>query len=254
MLSGTYNVIKSFERRIRRKLKGQALAGLPADFDPAFKPIYDAAKPYTMTSAYRMNALFEAVKYVCKANIQGDFVECGVWRGGSMMVAAMTLLNAKATPRELYLYDTYTGMSEPSEKDVTTDGRVARGRWEKSQNGDANLWCYAPLDDVKKNLASTGYPLDLVHFVQGKVEETIPATISQRIAILRLDTDWFDSTYHNLVHLYPRLAVGGVLILDDYGAWKGAREATDQYFHEVGKSLFLSRIDDVSRVAIKTQE
>jgi O-methyltransferase len=253
MLSGTYNVIKSFERRIRRKLKGQALAGLPADFDPAFKNIYDASKPYTMTSPYRMNALHEAVKYACRANIPGDFVECGVWRGGSMMVAAMTLLNAKAPPRELYLYDTYTGMSEPSEKDVTTDGRNARSRWEKSQNGDANLWCYAPLEDVKNNVFSTGYPRDLVHFVQGKVEETIPATIPQRIAILRLDTDWFESTYHNLVHLYPLLSVGGVLILDDYGAWKGASEATDQYFREIGKTLFLARIDDVARIAIKTE-
>ncbi|HMB95721.1 MAG TPA: TylF/MycF/NovP-related O-methyltransferase, partial [Tepidisphaeraceae bacterium] len=126
MLNGTYNVIKSFERRIRRKLKGQALAGLPADFDPAFKPIYDACKPFTMTSPHRMNALHEAVKYVLKANIAGDFVECGVWRGGSTMVAAMTLLASGSPSRELYLYDTFTGMSEPSEKDVTTDGRYAR--------------------------------------------------------------------------------------------------------------------------------
>jgi O-methyltransferase len=253
MLSSTYNVIKSFERRIRRKMKGQALAGLPADFDPAFKPIYDACKTFTMTSSYRMNALHEAVKYILHANIPGDFVECGVWRGGSSMVAAMTFLAAGSNSRDLYLYDTFAGMSEPSEKDVTTDGRAARSRWEKSQkNGDTNLWCFASLDDVQTNLNSTGYPAERLHFVQGKVEETIPATIPQQIAILRLDTDWFDSTYHNLVHLYPRLGVGGVLILDDYGAWKGAREATDQYFREIGKTLFLSRIDDVSRLAIKT--
>ena len=252
MLSSTYNVIKSFERRLRRKLKGQTLAGLPPDFDPAFKPIYDACKAFTMTSAHRMNALHEAVKYIVAAKIEGDIVECGVWRGGSTMVAALTLLGLNVEPRDLYLYDTFEGMSEPSEKDITTDGRNARDRWEKSQEGNTNQWCYAPLDDVKNNLASTNYPEIKLHFVQGKVEDTIPNTAPRRIAILRLDTDWYESTYHNLLHLYPRLAIGGVLILDDYGAWEGAREATDQYFREIGKSLFLGRIDEVSRVAIKT--
>jgi O-methyltransferase len=251
MLSGTYNVIKSFERRIRRKMKGQARGGLPADFDPAFQPIYETCKAFTMTSAHRMHALHEAVKYILAAKIPGDIVECGVWRGGSTMVAAMTLLAENSPTRDLYLYDTFEGMSEPSEKDVTTDGRAARERWEKSQQGDTNLWCYASLDDVKNNLARTNYPQQHLHFVQGKVEETIPKTIPEQIAILRLDTDWYDSTYHNLKYLYPRLNVGGALILDDYGAWQGARDATDQYFREVGKTLFMCRIDEVSRIAIK---
>ena len=253
-MGSAYNLIKSFERRIRRKIKGRVNEGLPADFDADFKPIYDAAKDFTMTGALRMHALYEAVKYIESAGIAGDFVECGVWRGGSAMVAAMTLLKLGRTDRKLYLYDTYEGMAAPSEKDVTVDGRRALDRWQREKQGSSNAWCYASLDEVKNNLEATGYPAERLHFVQGKVEETIPQVAPQRISILRLDTDWYASTYHEFVHLYPRLSVGGVLILDDYGAWKGAREATDRYFAEKGLKLFLGRIDGQARVAIKLKD
>jgi len=253
MFDSAYRVIKSYERRIRRKLKGQVRGGLPADFDQAFLSIHDACKDFTMTGPMRMHALYEAVKYIVSAKIDGDIVECGVWRGGSAMVAAMTLMHLGDTSRDIWLYDTYEGMSQPSEKDVTVDGRKAMDRWRKDQqHGGANEWCFASLEDVRRNLLRTGYPERRLHFVQGKVEETIPNQAPQSISILRLDTDWYESTYHEFVHLYPRLGVGGTLILDDYGAWKGAREATDKYLNERGIKLFLNRIDEVSRMAIKT--
>jgi hypothetical protein len=169
------------------------------------------------------------------------------------MVAAMTLLKLGDISRDLWLYDTYEGMSQPSEKDVTVDGRKALDRWQTiQQKGGDNDWCFASIEDVKRNLLSTGYPEQRLHFVQGKVEQTIPKLAPQRIAILRLDTDWYDSTYHEFTHLYPRLSVGGALILDDYGAWKGAREATDQYLRENAITLFLNRIDEAARIAVKT--
>jgi hypothetical protein len=85
----------------------------------------------------------------------------------------------------------------------------------------------------------------------GKVEDTIPADIPEKIALLRLDTDWYESTKHELIHLFPRLQKGGVLIIDDYGFWKGARKAVDEYFAENNIQILLNRIDDTGRMAIK---
>jgi hypothetical protein len=210
-----------------------------------------------MTGPLRMYAMFEAVKHLASANIPGDIVECGVWRGGSAMVAAMTLLSLDRADRTIWLYDTYEGMTLPSEKDVDSDGRSALLRWNtewaatSKAQGAGSDWCYASLEEVRQNVLSTGYPESRLRFIKGKVEESIPSQAPERIALLRLDTDWYDSTYHELVHLFPRLSTPGVLILDDYGSWKGAREATDRYFHETGKPLLFNRIDAAARIAMK---
>ena len=113
------------------------------------------------------------------------------------------------------------------------------------------MWGIAGLDLVKRNVASTGYPMELVSFCKGRVEETIPTSAPPQIALLRLDTDWYESTKHELVHLYPRLVSDGVLIVDDYGFWRGARKAVDEYFRERHEKVLLNRIDDTGRIAIR---
>jgi O-methyltransferase len=116
----------------------------------------------------------------------------------------------------------------------------------------SNFWARAPLDEVRDVMYALPYPQAQIHFVKGKVEETIPDQAPAQIALLRLDTDWYESTRHELVHLYPRLAPGGVLILDDYGWWRGAGRATDEYFQENGPAPLLVRIDhEGRRVAVK---
>jgi hypothetical protein len=104
---------------------------------------------------------------------------------------------------------------------------------------------------VQRNLAGTGYDLASVKFIKGKVEETIPAHAPARIALLRLDTDWYESTRHELAHLFPRLVPGGVLILDDYGHWQGSRRAVDEYMAEHGIPILLNRVDYTARIAVK---
>ncbi len=202
-------------------------------------------RPYTMTSLQRLFALNQAVNYLSKNNIEGDFVECGVWRGGSSMMSALSLLENKDTSRDLYLYDTFEGMSKPTEKDVSMVGDLAENTWQDRDK------CEADLNDVQTNMKRTNYPFSKIHFVQGKVEETIPQTVPDKIALLRLDTDWYESTYHELVHLFPKLTKGGVLIIDDYGHWQGARKAVDQYFAEQKLPILLNRIDYTGRIAIK---
>jgi len=223
-----------------------------ADLDPAFLPILEKSQPATMTSVERLYALYKAVEYLSAAKIQGSFVECGVWRGGSMMCAALSLLRAGDTSRPLYLYDTYEGMVPPDTIDVDLSGRPASTQLAAEQRSkDSYIWAYSPLEIVRENIESTGYPASNVHYVKGPVEDTIPATMPESIALLRLDTDWYSSTFHELQHLFPKLVKGGVLIIDDYGHWQGARRAVDEYFAASEVKILLNRIDYTGRIAVR---
>ncbi len=224
---------------------------VPHELEKDFLDLYSQVRPFTMTTPERLYAAYKAAQYVADNNIPGSIVECGVWKGGSCMMMALALLKKGIRDRELYLYDTYEGMPEPGEKDKSLGGNSAYGTWKDNQTTDVNTWCYSPLEEVQNNLSSTGYPKDKIHFVKGKVEDTIPQTLPGSIALLRLDTDWFDSTYHEMQHLYPLLATKGVLIIDDYGHWQGAREAVDKYFTENKISMLLNRIDYTGRIGIK---
>ncbi len=216
--------------------------------DERYAKIIEAVEPYTMTPYEKIAAMVDAVRYISRAGIPGAIVECGVWRGGSMMAAALALQEANDL-RELYLFDTYAGMTAPTGVDIDWQGIAAADRYESSAAPDHNEWCYASLEDVRRNVASTGYPQHLCHFVKGDVLETIPHAELHQISILRLDTDWYESTLHELTHLYPRLSTGGALIIDDYGYWRGCQQAVDQYFAERGP--FLCRIDSTGLLGIK---
>ena len=235
-----------FAARLTRMFRADSRHGFPSDFSPAEIDDIRAVRPYTMTSLERIVAMIRGMQYVIDAKLPGDVVECGVYKGGSVMAAARTLLRAGEAGRTIWLYDTYEGMAEPGELDVSNRNKSARKKW-----GQTAKWCYAGLEEVRTAVESTGYPPDRLRFVKGKVEDTIPAHAPEQIALLRLDTDWYESTKHELIHLYPRLVRGGVLILDDYGHWQGARQATDEYLAEQGFHLLLSRIDETARMAVK---
>ncbi|HIF10104.1 MAG TPA: macrocin O-methyltransferase [Sneathiellales bacterium] len=208
--------------------------------------------PYTVTSAHAVQTLIAAVDYVVARKIPGSVVECGVGKGGSVMAAALKLSAMGEQNRDIYLFDTFTGMTEPGDEDFSYRGEPAAQQYNRQQTDDGTTdWCHGPLDQVIKNVSSTGYDRERLHYVEGKVEDTIPAHAPEQIAILRLDTDWYQSTRHELVHLYPRLSAGGVLIIDDYGYWQGARKAVDEYIDENDLKLFLHKIDHSSRITVK---
>src|SRR4051794_7602227 len=215
---------------------------LPPDYHPDMRSIWPRVRHRTMLDHMKLNYLLDAVRYVSTSGIEGDIVECGVWRGGAMLGCALTLDNLGDHGRDLYLYDTYEGMPEPTERDVHLwHGRTAVQELEKRTNKSAPIWEPGLIEDVQSAFDETDYPREKLHFIKGKVEETIPSTAPERIAVLRLDTDWYESTRHELEHLYPRLVPGGILIIDDYGSWQGSRDATAEYFSEPPEPIFMVR-------------
>jgi O-methyltransferase len=220
----------------------------PPDLQDEDMEVIDAVRPWTMTSPERIYALMQAVRYVSGNGIHGDIVECGVWKGGSMAAAAMTLLQRKDASRDLYLFDTFEGMSPPTKADMDYTGRPAS---EVMAQDEGYKCADAPLERVREVLRGTGYPEEQIHFVKGKVEETLPEAAPDAISVLRLDTDWYESTKHELQHLFPRLAKAGVIIIDDYGHWRGSRQACDEYFAEQRVPILLNRIDYTGRIGLK---
>ena len=250
--------LKSLLRRAVTKLGSPGLAGaagqdtareaLPGSSD-ADDAIIRSVRFATMTSPQRIQALIDATRYIVRADVPGAIVECGVWRGGSMMAVAHVLMEL-GERRELYLFDTYAGMTEPSGADVDPAGTPAMSEYLSTKKDDHTDWCFADLDEVKANLESTGYPMELCHFIMGDVKDTLPADQISDIAILRLDTDWYDTTLHELKCLYQSLVRRGVMIIDDYGHWAGCRKAVHEYF---GDNLpLLVAVDNTGRVAVRT--
>jgi hypothetical protein len=225
---------------------------IPSDLTAADRELIYFVQPYTMTSPERIFGLANATRAIVAQGVPGAVVECGVWRGGSMMVVARTLLEAGAADRDLYLFDTYTGMTAPTAEDVDRNGTPAATRFAELADGErSSNWCRAGIQTVQENLARTGYPAQRLHFVAGMVEETIPAQAPEQIALLRLDTDWYVSTKHELTHLWPRLVPGGVAIIDDYGHWKGSRQAVDEYLEEHDIRALMHRLDYSGRLIVK---
>jgi len=216
----------------------------PPDFGPEEAEIIRRVAPYTMTSPERVFALIQAVRHIVKNNLPGDVVECGVWKGGSIMATALTLLRLNCQEKTLFLFDTFEGMPAPGERDVTYYGQAAKEILDQVR-------CYAPQAEVEEAVYGTGYDRARIRFIKGRVEETIPDQAPEQISLLRLDTDWYESTRHELAHLFPRLIQGGVIIIDDYGHWQGSRQATDEYLAQNRIPLLLHRIDYTGRIGVK---
>jgi O-methyltransferase len=244
-------IIKQFFSRCGYQLVPRG-PEFPVDFGPEDIAIIKAVYPYTMTSPERILALIQAVSYVVRYHIPGDIVECGVWRGGSIMAAALTLMRLNQSNKDFYLFDTFAGTVKPGPLDVAFDGAQATEEFERQRiTDDSSNWSNASLEEVKAAVFSTGYNQERFHFITGRVEDTIPSQAPASISILRLDTDWYKSTRHELTHLFPRLSRGAVLIIDDYGHYQGARQACDEYFSEQNICLLLNRIDYTGRIAVK---
>lgn len=228
--------------------------------DETFDKIWKSVSRYTMTSRERGYSLYLAVRYIIDNKIHGSIVECGVWKGGSMMLILKTLTHLNIHGREIFLFDTFEGMTPPGEEDVDLNGVSASQQLEeqKSDKQKSLIWAQAFQEEVEKNIADCGYPASRIHFVRGDVCETLKTIQTGPIALLRLDTDFYDSTKAELEELYPRVNRSGVMIIDDYGHWQGAKKAVDEFFDPASKSdrmkPLLLPVDYTGRFVVKTED
>lgn len=261
---GASRALKNIAKRVARRM-GYTIAPVTQP-DPAFAGLddrfLDVLNGMENIGAFEIKqyTTYAAVEYALDAGLDGDFIECGVYQGRQVLMMAQTLVSRGVTDREIYLYDTFSGQIKPTPADYKDKDnpeasyKANLARWEKGQiTGASKAWKVATVDEVRANVFRSGYPEGRFHFVEGDVLKTLPNDNHARIAVLRLDTDWYESTRHELECLYDRVVVGGVLIVDDYGRWRGCRKAVDEFFARLGpRAPMLVRTGPSERLCIKT--
>ena len=216
------------------------------------KDIVKKIQPYTMCKVANHWAIIQSLKHIKKNNINGDLVECGVFKGGNLILYKK-IIEQIGIEKKIFAYDTFEGMTEPGEHDQDLKDVKALDTFKKYKSAKVP-WCHSSIDEVKKNISKFDINIDKDFiFIKGKVEETLKETknLPEKISLLRLDTDFYDSTKIELDVLFPRLQPGGVLIIDDYGHWKGSKKAVDEYFELKKNFYWFHRIDYASRLLIK---
>lgn len=259
-----YDVYKRSETTEKMGVLQNEIGKVPIDLEDEFIDLLKDANRLAGTQLFNVDTFdetlystYKAVRYVVDNNIPGDLVECGVWWGRHTMVMSLTLQQMDMVERNLYLYDTFAGMTEPGDYDAKwSRGMTAEAnieRWREFQRETHNERCFCPIEQVRENVFSTGYPERLYHFVQGDVMKTIPNDNHEQIALLRLDTDWYELTKNELEHFYDLIPIGGVLSIDDYGSWEGCRKAVDEFFEKRGNYPLLCRSNRKERICVKTR-
>ena len=216
--------------------------------------LVETASEFSMTSYDRIFALLRAIQHIDNNNLEGDFVECGVWKGGNLILYQKMIEKLNIKGKKIYGFDTFEGMSNPTDADFPADnlfGGFKAEHYMKTQKKDLNInniHAYAPIEMVKNNFNNNTENRNNLILIKGKVEDTlkIQSNLPDKISILRLDTDWYESTKTELEILYPRLVKNGVLIIDDYGEWSGSRKATNEYFKD--KKIAMFKIDIAARL------
>ena len=206
------------------------------------KELFDICSNYSMTSFDGMFSLMKSLDFIIQNNVDGDFVECGVWKGGNLIMFQKYIEKYNLN-KKIYAYDTFEGMSEPAEIDKTFEGESASLQLDKLEKKKV---------DRKKNVEKYTTSTNLTS-IKGKVEDTLinKKNLPNKISILRLDTDWYSSTKKELEILYPLLEKNGILYIDDYGYWQGARKAVDEFFKD--KKVTMFKIDFTARMIINSK-
>lgn len=215
----------------------------PPDADKKIIEFIKSSLQFSMTGTERMYLLSQAITNTKINKLEGDFVECGIWMGGNILLFKQ-LNDYYNLNKSIFGFDTFDGMTVPEEIDKDYQEISA-----KKLSDHEKDYLSAGIEKVRKNILKYSN-LDNINLIKGKVEDTLlfEKNLPKKISILRLDTDWYASTKVELEILYPRLVHGGVLIIDDYGHWKGARKAVDEFF---GEKKWLHVVDYSCRYLIK---
>lgn len=224
----------------------------PIETKEVDRELIQLVKPFSMSDNIRLVELINSVNYIIKNKIMGDYVECGVWKGANLVLMQKLLERNNIDNVKVYGYDTFEGMSKPSKYDYDLWGNKAEDLMKKTKKKEGRgIWAFSSLETVKLNIENSVNYKENINLIKGMVENTLvlEENLPKKISILRLDTDFYESTKIELEILFPLLEKGGVLIIDDYGHFKGARKAVDEYFEN--QQIWLKYVDYTCRIYIK---
>ena len=250
-------ILKKFSYEIK-KIKKINILTFNSKYKNVFEQYYKICNKESLNvSKERFVSLYQSINYIYKNNIEGDFVECGVFMGGSAMMMSYAMKEYDKNNihnKKLWLYDTYEGMANPSiyDENILNQKALTELKNKSKKENKKDIWAYSSLEYVKENIKKTNIKLDDVLFIKGLVEETLTSDKPKKISLIRLDTDFYQSTKKELEELYPLLEVGGIIIIDDYGHWKGCKKAVDEYFEDK-KNIFFQQIDYSGLIGVKTK-
>ncbi len=251
MINLLKNQIKNFFNRFGYELinKNQKIAEL----SESDKDLINLVSNYSMTPQIRIFNLLQSLRHLKHKNIEGDYVECGVWKGGNLILFKKFLENENQKEKKsIYAFDTFEGMTEPDKNDYDLSNHLdAIDLMKSDKNKSSNIWGVCSIENVKKNLSKNLKNLNGINLIKGPVEKTltIKENIPDCISLLRLDTDWYSSTKKELEVLYEKVTPGGIIIIDDYGHWGGAKKAVDEFFKD--KYVWMHYVDYACRLIIK---
>ncbi|NQT04491.1 MAG: class I SAM-dependent methyltransferase [Dehalococcoidia bacterium] len=193
-------------------------------------------------SVPRLVALYKLSREIDRQPIPGNIVECGVRNGGSSAVMA-SVFRKSSLCRDMWLFDSFEGLPEPTAE----DGYKAQTEYHEGK-------CLGSVDAVKEILNQLSIPENRVHIIEGWFEETFPSVKTNKVALLHIDADWYESVKLCLEKFYDSVCPGGFIALDDYGHWEGCRRATDEFLKKRSLDIKLVRVDDTGHYFQKPQK
>lgn len=193
------------------------------------------ARALTMIGLNRLSNIETCMRVIARDGIEGDVIETGVWRGGATILMKALLKELNLEDRKVWLADSFEGLPKPNSEQYPAD---------KGNPLHSIKILRASLDEVKQNFKQFDLLDDNVIFVKGWFKDTLHIIEVEKLALLRLDGDLYESTILALKHLYPKLSVGGYVIIDDYNAFPYCKQAVDDYRLEHGITEAPIRIDD----------
>lgn len=200
------------------------------------------SRSFSMIGLRRLNNLEQCFEHVLANMVPGDFIETGAWRGGAAIFMRALLAAHEVADRTVWVADSFQGMPVPNPKDYPAD---------EDLDFSGNDHLAVSLEEVQRNFRRHGFLDDRVRFLKGWFRDTLPRAPIERLAILRLDGDLYESTMDALASLYPRVSLGGCVIIDDN--WVPAcRKAVDDYRANFGISDEIVTIDSQSAYWIKS--
>ena len=224
-------------RRVGRFFRALGLeVGKPQPFNPEARRLGGDFPPtaHTMIGLERLENLEFCVKDVLEKGVPGDFIETGVWRGGASIFVRAILKAYQVTDRGVWVADSFEGLPVPNAEKYPADAK--RKYWKRTRLAIS-------LEEVRSHFESYGLLDDQVRFLKGWFKDTLPTAPIEKLAVIRLDGDMYESTMDGLNNLYSKLSRGGYLIVDDFGAVTGCKKAVEDFRAEHGITDEIHQID-----------